>query len=373
MKNITKYLSGDYIRNYVAITCFCFLALPVNGQKLSDTLLLKNYNPKSVFNVPVSTITKAKYKVIDIHSHDYNKTDAEIQEWIKNMDACGIEKTYILNCSWIGNPFTEYVKEYAPYKDRFGFLCSFDYTNFDKPDWEKRAVEALVRCHEMGAVGVGEMGDKGMGDLYGTPTEGKGIHVDNPRLKVLFDKCAELGMFVDIHIAEPIWMYEPVNEENDGLINGENWKVDTTRAGCLGYNQLMKTFEKALAENPKTTFVAAHYLNMSHDLPRLSALLDKYPNMYVDLCGRIAESASTPRATRAFIIKYADRILFGTDNGITQEMYHNYFRVLESNDEHFYLPEIGYHWYYSGFNLPDKVLKKIYYQNAAKILKAVRK
>lgn len=348
-------------------------AFSAKAQKVSDTLLLKNYSPKSIFNIRVTDVKKARYQVIDMHSHDYAKNDSEIREWIKNMDACGIKKTFILNCAWIGQPFTDFVKKYAPYKDRFGFMCSFDYTDFDKPDWEKRAVAALEHCHESGAIGVGEMGDKGFGDLYGTPTEGKGIHIDNPRLKVLLEKCADLGMVVNIHVAEPIWMYEPIDENNDGLMNAGNWKVDTTRAGCLGYNQLMESFERAVAANPRTTFIAAHYLNMNQDLPRLAAMLDKYPNMYVDICGRIAESAATPRATRAFIIKYADRILFGTDNGTTQEMYRDYFRVLESNDEHFYMPELGYHWYYNGFNLPENVLRKIYFKNAEKLLGRVHK
>jgi len=149
-------------------------------------------------------------------------------------------------------------------------------------------------------------------------------------------------------------------------VNAVTWHVDTTN--CYGYNKLMETFENALRENPNTIFIACHYLNMTHDLPRLGALLDKYPNMYFDISARVAESAHTPRATREFLIKYQDRVLFGTDNGMDASMYQTIFRVLETNDEHFYVPEFGYHWALSGFNLPDKVLKKLYHDNAERIL-----
>lgn len=348
--------------------CISLLSVIAFGQSFTDTLKLKNYQPKSIFNTQVTTPTKAKYIAIDSHSHDYAKTDADIREWVKKMDACGIEKTNILSCSWIGRPFEEFAKSYAPYKDRFALWCSFDYTGFDKPDWTERAIKALVHCKELGAVGVGEMGDKGQGDLYGYPTEGRNIHIDNPKLRPLLAKCAELGMPINIHIAEPIWMYQPIDNKNDGLINGATWKVDTTKVDCLGYEGLMKSFEAALAANPKTTFIACHYLNMNQDLVRLGALLDKYPNLYIDIAGRVGESASTPRTTRKFLLKYADRVLFGTDNMPSQEMYRNVFRVLETSDEHFYIPDYGYHWYYSGLNLPNNVLMKLYYKNAKKII-----
>ena len=161
-------------------------------------------------------------------------------------------------------------------------------------------------------------------------------------------------------------MYLPMDEKNDGLPNGAVWHVDTTN--CYGYYKLMETFENAVRENPGTIFIACHYLNMTHDWPRLGAMLDKYPNMYVDISARVAESAHTPRATREFLIKYQDRVLFGTDNGMEAPMYHTIFRVLETNDEHFYVPEFNYHWALSGFNLPDEVLKKIYHDNAERIL-----
>ena len=331
-----------------------------------DTILLNNFRPQVVNNIPQTRVERAKFPIIDMHSHDYAETAEQIEEWVRVMDAVGVQHTAVMHCAWIGRPFEEVIEAYAPYKERFRFWCCFDYSDIDTPEGVARSLETLERYHALGAVGIGELGDKGEGDLYARPVEGVGIHIDDPRVKPLLEKCAELRMPVSIHIGEPIWMYLPMDETNDGLPNGVAWHVDTTN--CMGYEGLVNTFENAVRDNPKTLFIACHYLNMNHDLPRLGAMLDKYPNMYVDIAARVAEAAHTPRATREFLIKYQDRVLFGTDNGMDAEMYHNIFRVLETNDEHFYIPEYNYHWALSGFDLPDEVLKKIYHDNAERIL-----
>ena len=333
----------------------------------ADKILLKDFNPTVVNNLPVTKVDRAKYTIIDMHSHDYAVNQEEIAQWVKVMDEVGVENTAIMHCSWIGRPFEEVVEAYAPFKERFRLWCCFDYSDMSEEGIQK-ACALLERYHnELGAVGVGELGDKGEGDLYARPVEGKDIHIDDPRIRPLIQKAGELKMPISIHIAEPYWMYLPMDETNDGLVNAVTWHVDTTN--CYGYNKLMETFENALRENPNTIFIACHYLNMNHDLPRLGALLDKYPNMYMDISARVAESAHTPRATREFLIKYQDRVLFGTDNGMEADMYRKIFRVLETNDEHFYVPEYGYHWALSGFNLPDEVLYKLYRGNAERIIK----
>ena len=336
----------------------------------ADKILLKDFQPVVVNNIPTTEVLRAKFPIIDMHSHDYVENTEQIAVWVRVMDAVGVQHTAIMHCSWIGRPFEEVVAAYAPYKDRFRFWCCFDYTDIDTPEGIAAACRTLERYHAMGAVGVGELGDKGEGDTYARPADGKDIHIDDPRIKPLIEKCAELKMPISIHIAEPYWMYLPMDETNDGLVNAVTWHVDTTN--CYGYDKLIETFENAVRENPKTLFIACHYLNMTHDLPRLGALLDKYPNLYFDISARVAESAHTPRATREFLIKYQDRVLFGTDNGTEAPMYQAIFRVLETNDEHFYVPEYGYHWALSAFNLPDEVLKKMYHDNAERILKEYR-
>jgi len=331
-------------------------------------LKLKDYRPQSIFNIPVTKVDRARYPIIDIHSHDYADTPEQLREWVRTLDSVNVAEVHVLHCNWIGDSFEEWQAEYAPYKDRFRLWCCFDYTDFEAGDWAERAVAYLEKCHALGAVGVGELVDKGMGDVYARPVPGEGIHMDNPRLKPLLDRCGELGMPVSIHIAEPIWMYEPLDSTNDGLMNGATWAVDTSADGCRGYDELMAAFERTLAAYPNTTFIACHYLNMTQDYERLGALLEKYPNLYLDIAGRIGESAVTPRATRRFILKWADRLLYGTDNGMSADMYRMTFRILETDDEHIYNPDYGYHWSYSGFDLPDDVLRKLYHENAARLL-----
>ena len=338
------------------------------SQNVND-LKLKDYQPVSIYKIPRTEIRKAKYPVIDVHTHDYAKTDAELDAWVKTMDESGIEKSIILSYS-TGKKFDSIVDKYSRYKNRFDVWCGFDYTGLDQPGWEKRAVAELERCYRKGAKGVGELGDKGLGELYSNPTPGYGIHIDDPRMKPLLEKCAELKMPINIHVAEDEWMYLPADSTNDGLMNAAKWKVDMTKQGILNHDQLVGTLENAVKNNPKTTFIACHLANCCADLSMLAKLLDRYPNLYADISARYGELAPIPRFVKAFIEKYQDRILYGTDMGTRKLMYQTTFRILESTDEHFYVKELfNYHWPLHGFGLSDDVLKKVYGANARNVIK----
>ena len=130
-----------------------------------------------------------------------------------------------------------------------------------------------------------------------------------------------------------------------------------------------KEISEAVKNHPNTLFVACHFINCSYDLSIVGRLLDEYSNLYVDMSARFGETASIPRYMKKFYTRYADRILYGTDNGMSAEMYETTFRILETDDEHFYVPDYHYHWYYSGFDLPDEVLRKIYRENFIRIMK----
>jgi uncharacterized protein len=361
--------SNLFFKKYAAfLLALGCIALPLSAQN-ADNLLLKNYRPVSIYKIPVTRVDQAAYPVIDVHSHDYAKTDAEIAQWVKNMDACNIEKTIILTES-AGARFDSIVQKYAKYGNRFEIWCGFDYTGYDKPGFGPAAVKELERCYKMGAKGVGELGDKGLGEFYCEPVQAWGMHYDDPRMRPLFAKCAELRMPVNIHVADPIWMYEKMDSTNDGLMNAQEWRIDMTKPGILGFDALIETLENALRDNPKTTFIACHFANLNHDLAKLADLLDKYPNCYADISARYAESAPIPRYMKAFYEKYQDRLLYGTDMNYETSMYRITFRILESADEHFYETGLfGYHWALNGFDLPKDVLKKLYHDNAAKILK----
>ena len=196
------------------------------------------------------------------------------------------------------------------------------------------------------------------------------MHFDDARLKPLYEKCAELNMPINVHLADPIWMYEQMDATNDGLMNAHIWRIDMTKPGILGFDELILTLENAVKNNPKTTFIACHFANLNHDIKKLGDMLDSYPNLYADISARYAESATIPRTMGAFYEKYQNRLLYGTDMGFDLSMYRITFRILETNDEHFY--ETGlfhYHWALNGFGLETTVLKKIYRDNAARLLK----
>lgn len=357
--------------NYCRFVMFAGLSLVstmVICQDIND-LKLKDFRPVSIYKIPQTKIEKAKYPVIDFHSHDYPESGAAVDQWIQTMDEAGIAKSIILTYA-TGKKFDSIAAKYARYKDRFEIWCGFDYTGYEKPGWEKHAVAELERCYEMGARGVGELGDKGLGEFYSTPVKGWGLHIDDPQMKPLLQKCAELHMPVSIHVAEDAWMYEKADSTNDGLMNAGKWKVDMSKKGILDHDELVATLEHAVRDNPKTIFIACHLANCCSDLSRLAKLFDVYPNLYADIAARYGEIAPIPRYVKAFIEKYADRIVYGTDMGTSQQMYRTTFRILETADEHFYKRDLfDYHWPLHGLSLSEATLRKIYSENAKKILK----
>ena len=169
------------------------------------------------------------------------------------MDACGIEKSVVLTQT-SGPEFDSICSLYSKYGNRFEVWCGFDYTGYDKPGYGPAAVKELERCFKLGAKGVGEEGDKGLGMFFNDPVKAWGMHFDDPRMKPLFEKCAELGMPISIHVADPIWMYEKMDSTNDGLMNAQTWRIDMTKPGIIGFDALLQTLENAIKNNPKNNF-----------------------------------------------------------------------------------------------------------------------
>lgn len=337
----------------------------VSASETPDEILLKDYHPKSIFKVPESRVTKARYPAIDMHSHDYASTDADVDRWVAAMDEVGLQKTIILSGA-TGARFDAILQKYGQHPHRFEVWCGLDYSGLDQPGYGPAALAELERCHRAGARGVGELSDKGRG-LGGT-TNHPGMHIDDPRMDALLEKCAQLHMPVNIHVGEDRWMYEPMDAQNDGLMNAWKWRVPHEPA-VLQHDEVVDTLERAVAKHPRTTFVACHFANCCSDLNHLGALLDRYPNLQADMGARFSEIAPIPRFMAQFFKKYQSRLLYGTDMNPEPEMYRVTFRILETQDEHFYPAYFSkYHWPFHAFGLPDGVLKKIYRKNALRIL-----
>lgn len=348
---------------FLLITALVFAVYISSGQDANE-LKLKDYRPVSIYKVPVTTVNKAKYPVIDMHTHVYAKTPEEIEQWIKAMDDCGIEKSIVFTGS-TGSKFDDLVKLYSNYSDRFELWCGFDYSGYDEPGFGPDAVKELERCVAAGAKGVGEAMYKGKISANNASAQ---IRLpDDPKMDPLFEKCAELKIPVNIHISEDAWMYEKIDSRNDGLMNSAKWHIDTEN-GSKSHEEMLVRFENTLKKHPNTTFVAAHLLNCCADLSYLGNLFDKYPNLYADISARYGEIAPIPKFVNQFFEKYQDRIVYGTDFQFAEKVYRTTFRILQSSDEHFYENMFGYHWPLYGLALSDKVLKKLYNENAGKII-----
>ena len=333
-----------------------------------ETILLKDYRPRSIYKIPVTQIAKAKFAIIDMHSHPYAKTAAEIDEWVRTMDEVGVERTIILTMA-TGAEFNEIYRKYAKHPERFEMWCGFDFSGYDKPGFGPAAAKELERCRKVGARGVGEIHDKGKG-LRSGKSGAAGMHPDDARMDALWEKCGELGMPVSLHVADPIWMYQKMDRHNDGLMNAYEWRLDN-QPNIVGLSGMVDIFERTLARHRNTTFIACHFMNLDYDLARLGEVLERNPNLYADISARYAETAPIPRFAAQFYAKHADRLVYGTDMGVDKAMYRVTFRILESLDEHFYeIEQFSYHWSLNGFGLSDAILRQLYRENAVRLLAA---
>ncbi|MBG0859932.1 MAG: amidohydrolase family protein [Bacteroidales bacterium] len=352
-------------RPVLAAVAISFTFFTCQAQDAND-LKLKDYRPVSIYKIPVTNVTRAKYPAIDMHTHVYGKNDQSIAQWIKAMDACGVEKAIVFTGA-AGPRFDTLVKMYSKYGDRFELWCGFDYTGYDQPGYGPAAVRELERCFRSGAKGVGEVMFKGKGIAPSAKTRGIMLP-DDPRMDPLFEKCAELRLPVNLHISEDKWMYERMDSTNDGLMNASKWEVRIEN-GAKTHEEMLERLENTLKKHPRTIFVAAHLANCCADLSVLADYFDKYPNLYADISARFGEIAPIPKFVHDFIEKYQDRIVYGTDMSFSERIYRITFRILETADEHFYeINTFGYHWPLYGLFLSDKALKKVYRDNALKII-----
>ena len=327
---------------------------------LQDTLLLKNYRPESIFNVPHTEVLKARYPAIDMHMHAPRRApDLEIaaKEILANMDACGVDKT-ILFCG-TGEAFDRNAEVFGKYPDRFELWCGLDVSGDNVPE---STIAELERCVKLGARGVGEISDKGRGIRGSDPP----MHMDDPRMDPILERMAELDLPINHHSGDPKWMYEEMDEHNDLMFEALYFRLDD-KEDILDQEGLLEGLERAIQKHPDVRFVLCHFMNRTYDLNQLGEILDRYPNVWADVSQREAYVASIPRFGKEFIEKYADRIVWGTDQGYSLEMYRNTFHIWETMDEHFYAWEVSNTpWTLYGVGLNDETLKKFYRDNAQK-------
>jgi predicted TIM-barrel fold metal-dependent hydrolase len=331
-----------------------------------DSILLKDYAPASSLVVPETFVPKARFPVIDVHTHTSMsdiKTAADVDAWVKTMDEVGIEKSVVFT-DVTGADFDRQVELYVKrHPDRFQLWCSLDTTNIDAPDYPQRAVAELVRCRQKGARGVGELSDKGWGFQGGQIPRDKRLHLDDPRLDAFWEKCAELKMPVNVHVADHPSCWQPLGPKQERTPDFQHFNLSDK--DVPSYEELLAKRDRLLAKHPKTTFIFCHLSNQGNDTATLAKVLDRYPNLYLDIAARDYEIGRQPRAAAKFIGRYRDRILFGTDMGREKHMYQGWWRLLETGDE--YLPGRIW-WRYYSLELPPALLKALYRDNALRLL-----
>ena len=337
-----------------------------------NTLLLRDFQPKSMLHAPVHNVYRARFPVIDVHNHvnDARTPDKERippAKVVEMMDNCNLQKIVILTGGW-GEALQKVVDQMVkPYPDRFTVFVQLDWTNLDAPDFAQQMVRQIDDAVARGARGLKITKELGLLVRY---KSGKLLTVDDPRLDPIWAECGRLGIPVAIHVTDPEAFFHPLdatNERFEELIDNPDWSFYGPQFPSK--ESIIEARDRMFAKHPSTIFISLHVGNWPEDLDYVSDLLNRHPNVVVEIGARVAELGRQPRRARRFVSEYQDRILFGTDFSVSEEMYRNHFRWLETADEYFdywAAPEQG-RWKIYGIDLPDEVLEKVYHRNADRI------
>jgi predicted TIM-barrel fold metal-dependent hydrolase len=354
-------------------------------------LALEDYEPKSMLHVQETPVPRSRFPVVDFHTHlswasglgkvgpvQHNATTAEVLEV---MDRRNVRMMVNLT-GGRGPELDETVRVWqAAHPDRFLVFTEPWYNRFTEPNYPHMQADEIGRAKAAGARGLKVLKTLGL-FLRERVTEGPLVKVDDPRFDPMWEAAGAAGIPVGIHVSDPEAFFLPTDRYNeryeelsahpDWSFHGKDFPSD---------RELQEARNRVIARHPKTTFVVLH-LGNSENLGLVSEWLDRYPNMHVEIGARIGELGRQPRASRKFFDRYQDRILFGTDavpgghetpqQIVGDALYEIYYRFLETEDEYFdYAPASKPpqgRWRIYGIGLPESILRKVYYENAARIL-----
>ena len=341
-------------------------------QTKNNVMDIENYSPISTLNVNETLLKRSKYPFIDVHNHQFDMPIKNLDNLVSEMDS--LNMAFMVNLSGFRGLYLEKslknIKESAP--TRFGLFVNIDFEKIDEPDFKATTLKIISDAVNDGVIGLKVYKSLGLTDK---DSSGNRISVNDPRLDPIWNLCGELNIPVLIHTGEPEAFWFDKNKYN------ERWLELRQKPGRYrGDSSKYPSFETVMSEqhdifrkNPETIFINAHMGWMANDLDALSDHLDKYKNVMTEIGAVLAELGRQPKKARSFLIKYKNRILFGKDSYNVSE-YYTYFRVLETGDEYFdYYRKRHAHWKMYGLNLPDSVLKSLYYENALKLFPNIDK
>jgi uncharacterized protein len=329
-----------------------------------------DYRPHSVLVTEEHLVPKAKYPFVDIHSHT-GPDEETVERLIGEMDAMNLR--VLVNLSGGTDPAevkkkVDFIRA-SKYPDRFRVFANVDWEGAGGPGWAEKAVADLEKAVENGAIGLKVFKELG---LRNKKFDGTRLEVDDPVLEPVWETCARLDIPVIIHTGEPQEFFQPLDFTN------ERWLELALFPSRRNYMPGRPTFEEVSGErdrmfaaNPETRYIAAHFGFYANDLKHAAKLLDETPNVVLELAAVLYDFGRQPRAAREFFIKYQDRVLFGKDSYQPREFPY-YFRVFETADEYFdYYRDYHAFWKLYGMDLPDEVLRKVYYENALRVVKGL--
>jgi predicted TIM-barrel fold metal-dependent hydrolase len=326
---------------------------------------IREYKPKSMLVAPQHAVPRAKFPVIDIHSHQSTPISAaDYDRVMKGMTSNNLQILVNLSGS-SGDRLRQGVDALrgSKYTDRMVLFANINFRDSVAPGFGAQAAKQLEADVKAGAAGLKIFKDLGM---FVRKSDGSRLHVDDPELDVVWDTCARLNVPVLIHVAEPAAFFDPLDYNNERWLELALYQDRRHQTG-VRFEELMTERNNMVRKHPGTRFILAHFGWHANDLSRAGKLLDANPNLYYDVAAVLYDFGRQPRAAHDFFVKYQDRILFGKDSYQPDE-YPYYWRVFETNDEYFdYYRDYHAFWKLYGIGLPDQVLKKLYYQNALKV------
>ncbi|MEM6779632.1 MAG: amidohydrolase family protein [Planctomycetota bacterium] len=350
-------------------------------------LSLRQFNPQSQLRVRSTLLAQARFPVVDVHHHMFHRhhhNRQALDDFVAMMDRNQMAVVVSLDGK-LGRQLDEHLEFlWRDYKSRFVVYANVNWIGDGREDdpstWDchrggfgKRTAEALRAAVNQGVSGLKIF--KRFGLQYKNP-DGSLMQIDDPRWDPIWAVCGELQIPVIIHTADPVAFFQPIDQSN------ERWEELSRHPDWSFYgdqfparDDLLAARNRVIARHPRTQFIGAHVANNSEDLTVVSQWLDRYPNLHVEIASRINELGRQPYTSRDFLIRYADRVLFGTDGPWAEARMRLYWRFLETRDEYMpyaeTLPLPQGHWRIYGIALPDDVLSKIYHENAAKLIPGV--
>ncbi len=363
----------------------------VKAQKSKGELPLVDFQPRSMLHVLETKVPRSRFPVIDVHTHlSWSSRDgkgevkllAPVADILKVMDAKNL-RTLVHLTGGFGDQLQRNIDVFQKaHPGRFYIFTEPMWAFANQPGYAKRQADEIGRAKQAGARGVKVLKTLGL-YLRENITSGPLVKIDDKRFDPMWEACGALNMPVSIHVSDPEAFFLPIdrfNERYEELHNHPDWSFHGKDFPSNA--ELMAARNRVQARHPKTKFIVLHVGNDAENLRDVSEWLDKYPNMFVEIGARIGELGRQPRAARKFFDRYQDRIMFGTDavpGGIetpqqvyNEQLYEIYYRFLETEDEYFDyapapVPPQG-RWRIYGLGLPETILKKVYYQNAERVL-----